>query len=107
MSINNFPSFTALHNKSRVMSAEMREYTIELERLLRLATVNAGSSVLSVARSANSRPVISQNDYVRVDTWTLNQVKQVEKRVAITRIDMGVNGELVLAPDTEVGEIRF
>lgn len=85
----------------------MREYTIELERLLRLATVNAGSSVLSVARSANSRPVISQNDYVRVDTWTLNQVKQVEKRVAITRIDMGVNGELVLAPDTEVGEIRF
>lgn len=86
----------------------MRDYTIELERLLRVAVSNIGQSTTTITRVASSglSPTI-QNDYVRVDTWSLNQIKQVEKRVAITRIDMGVNGELVLAPDTEVGEIRF
>ena len=106
MAVNNFPAFTALHNKSRLMSPEMREYTIELERLLRITSGSAGSSIASIVRGS-SRPVVAQNDYVRVDTWVLNQIKQVKDRVAITRIDMGVNGELFLAPDTEVGEIRF
>ena len=103
----NFPAFTALHNKSRKMSPEMREYTIELERLLRVASFG-GTSVNQAFASAPSRiPVTSSNDYIRVDTWALNSVKSVEKRVAITRIDFGVSGELYLQPDTEVGEIRF
>ncbi len=104
----NLPAFTALHNKSRTMSPEMRAYTIELERLLKVALAGGGINVNSAfAGSSSPRPSSTTNDYIRVDTWDLNSARQVQKRVAITRIDMGNNGELVLKDaDTEVVEIR-
>lgn len=105
--MSNLPAFTALHNKSRVMGSEMRDYTIELERLLRIAITSSGRSVISLRSSSSSKSNPAINDYVRVDTWSLNTIKSVKNRVAITRIDFGVNGELVLLDNTEVGEIRF
>jgi len=104
----NIPAFTALHNMSRKAGPEMRAYTIELERLLRTALASGGVNINTAFGSTQSRPsVVSNNDYIRVDTWDLNSAKQVEKRVAVTRIDMGNSGELVLKDgDTEVVEIR-
>jgi len=102
----NIPAFTALHNMSRRAGPEMRAYTIELERLLKMALNSSSVSVGSFSSSSRGSSSVAKNDYLRVDTWNLNSVKQVEKRVAITQIDMGVNGELFLKDgETEVLEI--
>tara|TARA_R110002126_G_C10334043_1_gene490159 strand:- start:283 stop:555 length:273 start_codon:yes stop_codon:yes gene_type:complete len=90
------------------MSAEMRNYTIELERLVRMATSSVANSLASsVASTSTPAASVTQSDYIRVDTWSLTEVKQVSNRVAITRIDMNANGELFLNSGAEVGEIRF
>lgn len=96
---------SALHNKAGKISPAMREYTIELERVLKSLSASVPASTSTTTVSAGGGGSVTQ-DWSHVEPWTLNSTKAITGRFAYTDLIFGVDGELVFtATDSELGEI--
>lgn len=95
---NRMASFGALHSKAANISPKMREYTLELERILRQSLASTGGSTTVVAGSSGGSVSPSSNSCAQyLCTWNLNGIATLYDSNAYVEIIFGPSGNIIFS----------